>query len=310
MLDEYALVPDIFDPSAYSNPAFIEMCLPHLKEPILREALIRDLSDGGWSKFCLQNTHNLHRLCREILKKLATGNRLRRFPPHAAVAPTSAADWCQEGIDVSSVELLTGIIAGHITKESFPADSVASIEKLTGTTWWQARSPTKTIQRNTTEYLRVLNRILLQANSLMFIDPNLDPSAYNYREFHKLLLPLVNRAIKPRVEIHRSFCAGDGPRRVFPSELEWKAKFGALEPTVKSVGINIEVFLWDDFHERYLIADIVGIMAPGGFDVTGNPNDWSTWGRLGRDDKDKIQRLFDPAARPDKLKWSFVMGNK
>jgi hypothetical protein len=65
----------------------------------------------------------------------------------------------------------------------------------------------------------------------------------------------------------------------------------------------------DDFHERYLIADIVGIMAPGGFDVTGNPNDWSTWARLGRDDKDKIQRLFDPAARPDKLKWRFMVGH-
>jgi hypothetical protein len=51
MLDEYALVPDIFDSSAYSNPAFIEMCLPHLKEPILREALVRDLCGGGWSQF-------------------------------------------------------------------------------------------------------------------------------------------------------------------------------------------------------------------------------------------------------------------
>ena len=32
-------------------------------------------------------------------------------------------------------------------------------------------------------------------------------------------------------------------------------------------------------------------------------NDWSTWGRLGRDDKDKIQRLFDPATRQPK--WHF-----
>jgi hypothetical protein len=206
MLDEYALVPDIFDPSAYSDPAFIEMCLPHLKEPILREALVRDLCDGGWSQFCLQNSGSLHRLCREILKKLSAGNRLRRFPRNGNLVPGCSSDWCEEAIATSNGDPLTGIIAAHTTKQNVLADSVASIEKLTGTTWWQARSSTKTVERKTVEYLKILDRILSQANSLMFIDPNLDPSSFNYRDFHKLLAPLASRAIKPRVEIHRSFC--------------------------------------------------------------------------------------------------------
>jgi hypothetical protein len=63
---------------------------------------------------------------------------------------------------------------------NFPAGEVASIEKLTGTPWWQSRSSSVTVDRKTPEYLRVLNRVLLQANSMMFIDPNLDPSSYNY----------------------------------------------------------------------------------------------------------------------------------
>jgi len=77
---------------------------------------------------------------------------------------------------------------------------------------------------------------------------------------------------------------------------------------LRILGLTAYVFCWDDFHDRYLIADVVGIMVPGGFDITGKQNDWSTWGRLGRDDKDKIQRLFDPAARQPKSHFRLNSG--
>lgn len=308
MLDEYALVPDIFDPTAYSNPAFIEMCLPHLKEPLLQEAVVRDLCDGGWSEFCFQNAGSLHRLCKEILKKLRASNRLRRFPQQNGSAPASALDWCQEGLAGHGIAPLTGIIAAHGTKQHCTAAEVACIEKLTGAPWWQARSPSLTVDRKTANYLNVLQRVLQQANSLMFIDPNLDPSRHSYREFGQLLAPLAGRAIKPRIEIHRSFCKGDGPARTFPTETDWKAAFAILGNALDAHGLTAEIFFWDDFHERYLIADVIGISVPAGFDITARPDDWSTWGRLGRDDKDKIQRLFDPAARAGSLKWRFVIG--
>ncbi|MFZ1641232.1 MAG: hypothetical protein WAV07_07280 [Candidatus Contendobacter sp.] len=308
MLDEYALVPDIFDPAAYSNPVFIEMCLPHLKEPLLQEALVRDLRDGGWSRFCLEHSGNLHRLCKEILRKLQSNNRLRRFPSQPGAMPTSAQHWCQESLSAHGIEPLIGIIAAHATKQQFVQGEVASIEKLTGTTWWQDRSPSVTVDRKTDGYLKVLNRALTQANSLMFIDPNLDPNSHNYREFHRLLTPLASRAVKPRIEIHRSLCRGDGRARTFPTQADWKTSFTSLGNTLQSLKLTVEVFLWDDFHERYLITDIIGVSVPAGFDITGKPDDWSTWGRLGREDKDKIQRLFDPAARRGSLKWRFMIG--
>lgn len=306
MLDEYALIPDIFDATAYSNTAFIEMCLPHLKEPLLQEALVRDLCDGAWSQFCTANAGALHPLCKEIIRKLAQNNRLRRVPQHGGADPTCAADWCNEGVIGASAEPLTGVIASHQTKQAFAKDAaVASIEKLTGTNWWQGRSPSATVDRKTSEYLRVLRRVLAQANSLMFIDPNLDPSTINYREFHLLFGPVAQRGVKPRIEIHRSFCRGDGPGRSFPKEVEWRASFAQLHDALRNLNLAAEVFCWEDFHERYLIADVVGISVPAGFDVTAQPNNFSTWGRLGREDKDKIQRLFDPAARGTALKWRF-----
>lgn len=304
----YALVPDIFEPAAYSSADFIEMCLPHLKEPLLQEAVVRDLRGGGWSEFCFQNAGRLHRLAKEILKKLARENRLRPFPAQNGSVPGSSVDWCQEALATNSVEPLTGIIAGHGTKQQFPATQVACIEKLTGTLWWQSRSPSATLDRKTARYLEALERVLRQANSLMFVDPNLDPSSHNYREFALLLAPLANRAIKPRIEIHRSFCKGDGPARTFPTQQEWETSFAPLSVALAQQGLKAEVYFWDDFHERYLIADVIGVTVPAGFDITGKPNDWVTWGRLGRDDKDKIQRLFDPAASADRFKWRISIG--
>lgn len=303
MLEEYALVPDIFDQAAYSNPAYIEMCLPHLKEPILQEALVRDLCDGGWSAYCLANAGGLHRLCKEILRKLQQNNRLRRFPRQNGAVPASNLDWCQEALAAHKIEPLRGIIAAHATRQQIAVPEVASIEKLTGTPWWQARSPSVTVDRKTADYLKVLDRVLRQANSLMFIDPNLDPSSHNYRDFVQLLTPLAQRSPRPRIEIHRSFCKGDGPARTFPTEADWKGAFSQLGNQLAAQGLTAEVFFWDDSQERYLIADVIGISVPAGFDVTGRPNDCSTWGRLGRADKDNIQRLFDPAARPPK--WRF-----
>lgn len=308
MLDEYALVPDIFDGAAYSNPALIDAYLTFLKEPLLQEAIVRDLCDGDWSQFCMANSSGLHRLCKEIVKKLAQNNRLRRFSRHNDAAPMSPADWCQEGLVTSATEALTGIIAGHNTKQGFAQGEVASIEKLTGTPWWQSRSPSVTVDRKSDYYLHVLHRVLMQANSLMFIDPNLDPSSHSYREFNKLLAPLAKRAIKPRIEIHRSLCKGDGRGRTFPTTAEWQASFAVLGNALQANGLQAEVFGWDDFHDRYLIADVIGISVPAGFDVTSKPNDFSTWGRLGRDDKDNVQRLFDPAARVTSLKWRFAIG--
>ncbi len=303
MIDEYVMTPDVFDPAAYSNSAAIEICLSHLKEPLLKEALVRDLREGGWSKFCMNNLSSQHRLCKEILKKLHQNNRLRRFPKDNGTDPTSSKEWCQEALLSTKADAPTGIITSHLTKQLFSDREVSSIEKLTGTTWWQNRSSSMTIDRKTTEYLEALRLILSQANSLMFVDPNLDPSSWSYREFFQLLEPLGRRLMKPRVEIHRSLALGDGAARIFPVLSEWKEKFKVLEQNLQIIGLEVEVFIWDDFHPRYLITDLLGILCEAGFDVAGKKDELTTWARLGRTDKDKIQKLYDPAYRRPKFRF-------
>jgi len=311
MLEEYALVPDIFDPAAYSKPDYADMCLAHLKEPLLREALVRDLCDGEWSRYCLANSAGMHRLTGELLRKLQSKNRLCRCSRCGNTTPSKATDWCQEAIDSQANEPLSGVIAGNVTKQQFQNESVVcSIEKLSGASWYQNRGSSRTVDRKTAEYLGLLDRILRQANSLMFIDPYLDPTQNGYRDFHNLLLPLRSRNPAPVIELHRSFCLGGGSARVFPTQAEWESRFAPLDTQLKRVGITAEVFLWQVFHDRYLVTDIIGLTVGAGFGITTHPDDVTTWARLGLKDRDDVQRKYDPAARANELKHRFGIGRR
>jgi hypothetical protein len=72
-------------------------------------------------------------------------------------------------------------------------------------------------------------------------------------------------------------------------------------------GLQVEVFIWDDHHDRYLITDLIEIEMGNGYDTTANPNDVTTWSRLGRATRDDIQREFDPAANRHSLKHRFTV---
>jgi len=309
MLEEYALVPDVFDPAAYSNPAYADICLAHLKRPLLHEALVRDLRNGAWSRFCVAQA-GFHRLAGEILRKLATANRLHPCPACGPEEPHDAAGWCKESLATSNIQPLTGVIAAHGTKAEglFCRDArVASIEKLAGTNWWRNQESHR-IRRETNEFLRLIARMLEQANSFMFIDPNLDPAAHNYREFHKLLAPLQSRNPRPLIELHRSVRMGDGHDAEVLTEPQWRDRFRGLSAVLAPLGLSAQVFLWDDFHDRYLITDIIGVSVPAGFDTTRRPDDITTWSRLSPEDREKWQRWYDPADAVRKLQFKIDIG--
>lgn len=67
----------------------------------------------------------------------------------------------------------------------------------------------------------------------------------------------------------------------------------------------MEVFVWDHFHDRYLISNLIGVSLPNGFDATSNVNEKTTWTRLGRDERDDVQREFDPAVGRHRLHGRF-----
>jgi len=307
LLEEFAITPDVFDISFYSNEEVADVHLKHLKEVILNEALVRDLrkDKGSWTNVFNSQDRPWHKRGLELLKKLAVQNRICSFDAILAQDPVRDEDWCDEALASHSRIPLTGILTSSSLAKSFKDNPlVSSIDRLPNARWWQNRSPSIRLKRILKDYQDNLRVILQHSRSIMFIDPHLDPGLPRYNAFTTLFSSIPLHRCAPLIEIHR-VCTGSGKNCSFP---DWKKRFQeSLSKTLTKSGHSAEVFIWDGFHDRYLISDLVGISLPYGFDTTLSPNNKTTWTRLGRSDRDDVQREFDEASNAHKLRDKFII---
>ncbi|HOW59793.1 MAG TPA: hypothetical protein PLO78_08750 [Candidatus Omnitrophota bacterium] len=308
MLLNLALNPCIFDPTQYSNNSLCDPLLGNLKNVLLEEALVRDLRNGDWMKYIGDNSSIWHSRAKELIKKIIRQNRTYKAESVGAQNPNSYSEWCKEAILSHETKNLNGIIAATGTVTSFSSSPVVTcIEKLHNAAWWTARSNSVRLQKKITDYLKHLDLLLKHANSFMFIDPFFDPSEANYQDFQQLLQVIARREIKPKVEFHRKeSLVVAGVRKVLTPK-EWENRFLPFKPILASNGMAAEVFIWDDFHDRYIISDIAGILVPHGLDVSNRASAETTWSRISRSDRDDVQKEFHPAAGRHILKGSFFI---
>lgn len=159
-------------------------------------------------------------------------------------------------------------------------------------------------------YKDALRLVLRHANSIMFIDPHIDLELQRYRDFIPLLQCAGGRSPRPKIEIHRVCYMGSGPDRQILNLDELEAAFrSSLTQLIEASDLSVEIYIWDDFHDRYVISNLIGISVPNGFDTTAAPNSITTWTRLGRNDRDDIQREFDPASNRHTLRRQFIIPN-
>ncbi len=308
LLAEYALTPDVFDVTAYSSEEVCGLHLQTLKEVLLHEGLVRDLRDGTWAKLFLETGRPWHLRGKELLKKLVSQKRLVQASPAGARIPASDPDWCNEALASHGIQPLNGIVATDATALPHRGTAlVSSVGKLANAAWWTARSPSLRLTRTFTDYDTALALVIRHANSMMFVDPHIDPSkSRRYGDLLRILAKLNTRKVKPLVEIHRVAWYGAGTDKSPKIAQVVAALEPALSATAKASGVSFDVFLWDDFHDRYLVSDLIGISLPNGFGTTTAPNAFTTWTRLGRADRDSVQREFDPAFRAPRHRFKVL----
>ena len=308
LLADYAITPDVFDVESYSDEEVGRVYLRDIGNVINVQGLVRDLRSGEWRQLFAKDTRSWHRTGKELLRKLVQQGRLVGVKPALRAAPVNDADWCTEALAAHQIRpLLGGIIVTDPVKESFQSEErVERIDLLDCVPWWDYGNPSVRLLRNVSAYMQELEPILSFANSLQFIDPHLNPSRHDYGGIRDLLVCAGTRKPAPLIEIHRVCYEGSGPNRgiVKKHELEWDFRSNLAAP-LHSVGLKVDVFVWDDFHDRYLISNLVGISLPNGFNTSRKPNDVTTWTRLGRDDSDDVQREFDPHNGSHKIRWQF-----
>lgn len=313
LLADYAITPDVFDVTSYSSEEVCGLYLDVIREAMLDDGLVRDLRDGEWRRSFEGQARAWHRRTKELTRKLATQGRLIPFPSALPDPPVDDRDWCAEALCTDAVQALSGgVIATESVKNAHADDDrVARIDRIGNAMWWVARSPSVRLSRTLAGYTEHLGPILRYSKSLMVIDPHLDPAQGRYREFGALIEMAGGGMPSPLIELHRVCYEGSGPGRWFPMQEDgdyFKHRFGGeLAERLRASGLQAEVFVWDDFHDRYLISNLIGVSLPNGFDTTNNPNDTTTWSRLGRDERDDVQREFDPASHRHALRDRFTV---
>ncbi len=310
LLAEYAITPDVFDTTSYSNEEVCGLHLHTIREVMMNEGLVRDLRAGQWRELFAKNSRPWHRRAREIVRKLVTQSRLIEFPAVLSPVPTNDQGWCAEVLAGHQQNALAGgVIVTQTVKNAYPREPlVERIDRLSGAGWWTNRSPSVRLDRKIDDYRQQLGPILRCANSLQFIDPHLYPGQRGYRNLADLITCAGRRSPAPLIEFHRVCYEGWGPNMQILDYGELERIFrSALATRLQAVGLSARVFIWDDFHDRYLISNLIGISLPNGFDTTNRPNDMTTWTRLGRTHRDEIQREFEEASRRHVLRHEFTI---
>ena len=89
LLTEYAVTPDVFDPTSYVPEEICGVHLQTLKEVLLSEGLVRDLRNGEWARLFVSNDRPWHLRGKELLRKLMNQRRLVACPAAGATAPSN-----------------------------------------------------------------------------------------------------------------------------------------------------------------------------------------------------------------------------
>jgi hypothetical protein len=309
LLCEYALTPDVFDTRFYPHEEVGTARLEYLKDVFLEEALLRNLRAGEWLAVFRNHDRPWHRRGLELLKRMVKQNRLRLADAALPLSPSNDVDWCREALASHEIDPMTGVISTAQVVDEVGGDSILGrVDRLGSFHCWTSRSTSIRLTRCRGDYEAQLRLIMHTANSVMFIDPHLDPTQWRYFNVLPILLLAQGRRPMPLIEIHRVVYVGSGRNRQLIDSREWENRFcDAWGKDLASAGLQVEIFVWDDHHDRYLITDLIGIEMGNGYDTTSNSNDITTWSRLGRATRDDIQREFDPAANRHVLRYWFAV---
>jgi len=295
MIHEYAILPGVFEEASYSSPDSCDFSLRWLKNGLLRGGLVRNLHGGEWEAFVREGGLEIHKRGNELLKKLVQQGRLEMAPKELAARPENDLDWLEEAEKSHERSELNRVIAVRSLKNQAGHREnplITAVENLDSLPTWCGNCANETVVREAGAYSACLAKLMRSSRSLMLIDPHLDPSEARYRAVAELLWLCRDRSVRPRVEIHRVVYKGSGTNRTLP---DWEPIFRSAFRSLSGLFESFTVYIWDDFHDRYLISNLLGIAMQNGFDVDHGSAGDTTWSRMDRDRADSIQRDFDRA---------------
>lgn len=316
MLAEYALIPNIFSNAAHGSSELAEARLQVLKPIVLEEALVRNLRAGAWwstlQSWSKASPEDCHPKVKELLKQMAKTKRLRDVS-HLGIGetpPKTPEAWLWEALVSHQAEAFTGVITlpDLAQQDAYKNNKIiARIDRLTNQDWQEQRDQSRMVRmpKQTSSYRAHLKLLFSCANAILFIDPYLDPRQLHYREFHYLLNLIKDSETCIELHLASKGIGADGNDRRLLTLPDWRDRFTDLLPTLKENKLRAQVFIWENFHDRYIITDLMGISLTGGLDVL--PNATVDWTRQTRALRDQTQKDYSPNTGKYTLKHQFTL---
>lgn len=310
LLDEYAIIPDVFDPRSYSSPELAAVLITSLRKPLTEDGVVANLRNGEWLNMINGSLPDYHQRAKGLIADLVKLKRVMLRPIAQAGICETSLDWCKEALASNEAEPLTGIVVSQdlVGQIKWLKGPIQTIDLLHTAGWWRPGAFSLKTPRTIDAYVNVLHPALRHANSVMLIDPYLDPSEARYAGVAQILGSMAGRAPSPLIEIHRVVSWGSGGGRKPRDKTFLEGRFAQLSHALNGMGLKAQVHIWDDFHDRFLLTNHVGVSMTNGFDTTGDPGASMLWNRMDRHASDDVQREFDPGAGRHKHWFDFSIG--
>lgn len=314
MLKEFAFSPEVLLSSAYGitttdgifHPAedHGHLALNTLRKGLERGGIVRNLAGGEWLKTVANTEVGLHARSREVLAKIQKTGRVVPAAMQSVAPPSTEKEWLSEAFASHQADpFLSNFFGTDAFGEAVSAGDYQQlpkgVSKLPLCEPFSGGGCSIKVRRTLVDYADVLRPVFKYSRSLMFIDPYLDLEAHNYRDFVGLLREAARLRPDASVELHRQLrVPGPGGPVVPAGELRQRIRRVIdADPLLRS--LKVEIFVWDEFHDRYLVSNLMGISIPYGFD-TSNKQDETRWTTLTPEDADDIRIEFsagDPRKR-------------
>lgn len=312
LLRDYVITPDVFvfNKDVYESEEIYDLYMEKIFDVISNRGVIRNLRAGKWGKEINRNLHRYTDRTRRRIRSLK--GRDFPFAPAPGKAPTKAEDWIKEAFKTHREMGFTGgiITTAKPTTDDYRTGPIKCVHDLRShpdesndTDWWPNYGDSSIcLERTTASYKENLSSILHYSTSLKFIDPyiNLEERESFIDTLLGDVLGNADRHRSLKIQIHSSIKA-IRESGMTAEKLETRTKkymecscnkiTSMLQnPKVKEV----EVFVWRDFHDRYLMSDLIGVSLAHGFSTAKQSSLKTTWGRLSRDSRLYVQKAFDP----------------
>ncbi len=163
--------------------------------------------------------------------------------------------------------------------------------------WDPSMQNSMRIRRHSSNYIPAIKNLLRASRSVSIIDPYFDPSHPDYSGAKQLIDECNQSNVCTEVNIHRVYHKGresirsNDPLFRPPDRAEWENLF-RNELSIYTSALKISVFIWPEFHDRYILTNLMGLSLPYGISTTTDPTEitgTTTWSRLSASDNERLQ---------------------